>query len=161
MMGLHSAGWIISQKANDWSRTHWYYPPAPRLPKSATVRQPGIDYGDYISKLDAEMRDWWTVTWAYGRPWRENQQQAIEAGAPLPTVEEWVDQVDYVVKLVGADHIGLGLDLMTGGNWLRDFDATSYPRLTEALVAKGYTPAVIRKILGENWLRLLDAAKVP
>ena len=40
---------------------------------------------------------------------------------------------------------------------LRDFDATGYPRLTEALVAKGLPPATIRKILGENWLRLLDA----
>jgi membrane dipeptidase len=107
------------------------------------------------------MRDWWTRTWGYGQPWRELQQKAVEAGAPLPTVEDWADQMDYVVRLVGADHAGLGLDLMTGGNCLRDFDATSYPRLTEALAAKGYTPTVIRKILGENWLRLFDASKIP
>ena len=75
-------------------------------------------------------------------------------------MEDWADQIDYVVRLVGADYVGLGLDLMSGGNWLRDFDATSYPRLTEALIAKGYAPKVIRKILGENWLRLLDTAKV-
>lgn len=165
LIGLHSAGWIISQKSNDWSRAHWFYPPSrsvtKSVAKSVTFRPPDRDYGDYIAKLDAEMRDWWTLSWSYGRPWRENQQQAIEAGAPLPTVEDWADQIDYIVKLVGADCAGLGLDLMSGGNWLRDFDATSYPRLTEALAAKGYTPTVIRKILGENWLRLLDAAKVP
>ena len=79
----------------------------------------------------------------------------------MPTVKDWVNQIDYVVGLVGADHAGLGLDLMSGGHWLRDFDATSYPRLTEAFVAKGYSAATIRKILGENWLRLLDSAKVP
>jgi membrane dipeptidase len=164
MIGLHSAGWIISQKGNDWARAHWYYPPSRSVTKSVTksaiFRPPGVDYGDYIAKMDAEMRDLWN-RWGYGRPWRENHQEAIEADAPLPTVEEWADQIDYVVKLVGADYVGMGLDLLAGGNWLRDFDATSYPRLTEALVAKGYTPTVIRKILGENWLRLLDAAKVP
>jgi membrane dipeptidase len=161
MIGLHSAGWIITQKGNDWARAHWYNPPSRSVTKSAIFRPPGVDYGDYMAKMDAEMRDWWTETWNYGRPWRENQREAIDAGAPLPTVEEWADQIDYVVRLVGADYVGMGLDMMAGGNWLRDFDATSYPRLTEALVAKGYTPTVIRKILGENWLRLLDAAKVP
>src|SRR2546425_1146937 len=72
-----------------------------------------------------------------------------------------VDQVEYLVNLVGADHVGLGVDLMAGGNWLRDFDATSYPRLTETMNARGLSPEVIRKVLGENWLRLLDEAKVP
>ena len=161
LIGLHSAGWIISQKPNDWSRAHWYYPPSRPVSKSASFRPPEVDYGDFIAKLDAEMRDWWTLTWGYGRPWREIQKQAIEEGAPLPTVEEWAEQIDYIIRLTGPDHAGLGLDLMSGGNWLRDFDATSYPPLTEALVAKGYPYTVIRKILGENWLRILDAAKVP
>jgi microsomal dipeptidase-like Zn-dependent dipeptidase len=48
--------------------------------------------------------------------WRERQQEAIDAGAPLPPVEDWVSQVDYVVKLVGTDHIGMGLDVLAGGN---------------------------------------------
>jgi membrane dipeptidase len=161
LVGLHSAGWIISQKSNDWTRSHWYHAPSRSVTKSVTFRLSEVDYGDYIARLDAEMRDFWTQTFGYALPWRELQQLAIEAGAPLPTVEDWADQIDYVVKLVGADYVSLGLDLMAGGNWLRDFDATSYPRLTEALVAKGYSRTVIRKILGENWLRLLDAAKVP
>ena len=61
------------------------------------------------------MRSKWIHDWGYGQPWRQRQEEAILAGAPLPTVEDWVDQVDYVVKLVGAEHIGLGLDLMSGG----------------------------------------------
>lgn len=64
-----------------------------------------------------------------------------------------------MAALVGDDHVGLGLDLMAGGNWLRDFDATSYPRLTEALVASGLSEASILKVLGENWLRVFDTAR--
>ena len=48
---------------------------------------------------------------------------------------------------------------MYGPYWLRDFDATCYPRLTEAFVAKGYSEETIRKLLGENWLRVFDTAK--
>jgi membrane dipeptidase len=84
----------------------------------------------------------------------------VPAGPPLPTVEDWAEQIAYLVGLIGADHAGLGLDLMAGGNWLRDFDATSYPRLTEALVAQGLDAATVVKILGENWLRILDSARV-
>ena len=62
--------------------------------------------------------------------------------------------------MVGDDHIGIGLDLMSGPNLL-NFDASGYPRLTKALVEKGYRERRIKKILGENWLRLLDEAKVP
>ena len=42
-----------------------------------------------------------------------------------------------------------------------DFDATGYGRLTEALVKKGYSEQRLKKILGENWLRLFDQAKAP
>lgn len=42
----------------------------------------------------------------------------------------------------------------------RDFNATQYPRITEALIRKGYSEQTIRKILGENWLRLLKSANV-
>ncbi len=120
-----------------------------------------MDYGDYIAQLDSLMADKWATTYGYGQPWRERQQEAIVAGAPVPTVEDWANQVDYIVGLAGPGHVGLGLDLMSGGNWLKDFDATSYPRLTEALLEEGHSAGVIRQILGENWLHLLDAAKVP
>src|SRR5690349_4530701 len=103
-------------------------------------------------ELDAEAGDLWIRGWGMGEPWRQRQQEAIRAGAPLPTVEDWANQADYVVKLVGAEHVGLGLDLLDGGNWLRDFDATSYSRLASALAAKGYSASTLRQILGENWL---------
>ena len=109
------------------------------------------------------MRENWTRDRGgngFGVPWRELQQKTIEAGGPVSTVEDWVDHVDYGLNLVGEGHIGIGLDLWAGSLYMRDFDATSYPRLTESLVDRGYAPSRVRKILGENWLRVLDAAKV-
>jgi membrane dipeptidase len=122
------------------------------------MTRPPIDHGEYISKLDAELRDEWLngpAVW-YSKPWRET----LPVGAPAPTIVDYLDTVDYVIKLVGADHVGLGLDLMWGRYWLQDFDATSYPRFTEAFLAKGYSALITRKILGENWLRVLDSARV-
>jgi len=52
----------------------------------------------------------------------------------------------------------LGVVFRAGKVYMRDFDATSYPRLTEALIAKGYNPSRVCKILRENWLRVLDEA---
>ena len=131
------------------------------------IRSPSRDYGQYIETLDTEMRENWIrdkghslVGYNFGVPWRELQQETLDAGGPLPTEDDWVEIADYVVNLVGEDYIGIGLDMMDGCCNMRGFDATSYPRLTEALVDRGYAPERIQKILGENWLRVLDAAKV-
>ena len=121
------------------------------------LRSPTEDYGQYIAALDTPLRDSWRRS--YGRPWRERQQELIDAGAPLPTVEDWTNHVDHAVRLVGDDHVGIGLDMEAGGPYPQNFDATSYPSLTESMVARGYTPARVRKILGENWLRLFDRAR--
>jgi hypothetical protein len=107
LIGLHSAGWLISQKSVEWFDAYSRARRAarPPQPRRESFRPPEYDDGKYITDLDAAMRDRWPNSWGYGRPWRENQRQAIEAGAPLPTVEEWAGQVEYVVRLVGDDHI--------------------------------------------------------
>ena len=165
LVGIHSSAGFLSQASLDWSGSQ------PRAPQvdwlQDLIRSPSGDYGQYITALDAEMRENWTRDRGdrggngFGVPWRERQQQTIDAGGPLPTEEDWANHVDHGVNLVGEDHVGIGMDMMAGGSNIRDFDATSYPRLTEALVAKGYSPSSVRKILGENWLRVLDGAKVP
>lgn len=78
------------------------------------------------------------------------------AHPPLKTeMERVLEQIDYGVKLVGVDHIGIGSDfdgvsgaLPTGLKSVADF-----PNLVAALQARGYREADIRKILGENLLR--------
>lgn len=81
--------------------------------------------------------------------------------APKASWERIVDHIDHAVKLVGADHVGLGSDFDGGGMPVGMEDCTKLPQITEALLRKGYKEADIRKILGENTVRLLaDVEKV-
>ena len=75
-----------------------------------------------------------------------------------PTLEQLVDHIDYVVKLVGDDYVGLGSDF-DGVSALPQGieDVTSYPRITEELFRRGYSKKSIRKILGGNVLRVMKA----
>lgn len=158
LVGIHSSAGFLSQKYQDWTRTRPAQPGAQESPAPPLLQSPTQDYGKYIGALDARMRDNWRRD--LSRPWRERQQELIDAGAPLPTVEDWVNHVDYAVGLAGDDNVGIGLDMIAGGANMRDFDATGYPRFTQAMLARGYSPARVRKILGENWLRLFETAKV-
>ena len=157
LVGIHSSAGFLSQEFLDWSGAQPSAPSDDWL--QDLIRSPSGDYGKYIEALDAKMRENWTRDFDVG--WRERQQQTIDAGGPLPTVEDWAKHVDYAVNLVGEDYIGIGTDMLSGGRNIRDFDATGYPRFTEALVERGYVPSRVRKILGENWLRVLEGAKVP
>ena len=79
------------------------------------------------------------------------------AQGKLPRVE-WtkiIEHIDHAVKLVGADHVGLGSDF-DGANMPYGMeDATKLPQITEALLRKGYSEDDVRKILGENTLRVM------
>ena len=158
LVGIHGQNPYLSQASRDWqiAQRRSSTPDFDWL--QDLIRSPSRDYGQYIERLDTEMRENWTRGSGFAVPWRELQQQTVDAGGPLSTVEDWVNHVEYGLDLVGEDYIGIGLDLWAGKVYMRDFDATSYPRLTEALVAKGYNPSRVRKILGENWLRVLDEA---
>jgi len=99
-----------------------------------------------------------------------------------PTLEDFLVVIDYVVKLIGVDHVGIGLDLSPfrtlegytkwaklhpdiapkGGFYERHMftnkdgvdDVTRYPDITKGLVARGYSDEDIQKILGLNVLRV-------
>ena len=75
----------------------------------------------------------------------------------MPTADEWAEQVDYVIKTVGADHVAIGLD-MVGGRSAVPRDAGGY-RESVAALNRITTPENVRKITGENWLRVLEKAK--
>jgi membrane dipeptidase len=79
------------------------------------------------------------------------------AAGKLPQVD-WtriVDHIDHAVKLVGAEHVGLGSDF-DGANMPHGMeDATHLPQITEALLKKGYSSRDIRNILGGNTLRVM------
>lgn len=75
------------------------------------------------------------------------------------TIHDVIDHIDHIVKVAGIDHVGLGSDY-DGVPIVPDQldDVASYPNVTQALLDRGYKPADIRKILGENALRALREA---
>lgn len=84
-------------------------------------------------------------------------REAVAAGK-LPKVswEKIIEHIDHAVKLVGADHVGLGSDF-DGANMPYGMEsAADLPKITDALMKKGYSDADIRKILGENTLRVME-----
>jgi membrane dipeptidase len=81
----------------------------------------------------------------------------MEAGK-LPKVD-WtliIDHIDHAVKIAGIDHVGLGSDFDGANMPIGMEDATHLPQITDALLNKGYSESDIRKILGENTLRVLS-----
>jgi membrane dipeptidase len=85
--------------------------------------------------------------------------ESIRAGK-LPQVswEKIVEHVDYAARLVGADHVGLGSDFDGAFMPLGMEDASQFPFITEGLLARGYAESDIKKILGENTLRVMEDA---
>jgi membrane dipeptidase len=79
----------------------------------------------------------------------EVQKQAVAEGK-LPHVswERIIDHIDHAVKRVGADHVGLGSDFDGASMPEGMEDASKLPKITEALMRKGYSDDDIRKILG-------------
>ncbi len=95
-------------------------------------------------------------------PGRENADKRREEVAkqfgppPKASWERIIDHIDHAVKLVGVDHVGLGSDFDGGSMPVGMEDVTHLPQITEALLRKGYSESDLRKILGENTLRLLS-----
>lgn len=73
----------------------------------------------------------------------------------LATVSDLVDHIDHIVKVAGIDHVGIGTDFDGGGGLADCFDVTGMPNITLELVKRGYSEKDIRKIWGENLMRVM------
>jgi len=83
-------------------------------------------------------------------------REYVEKGQlPRVSFEKIIEHIDHAVKVAGIEHVGLGSDF-DGANMPYEMeDATKLPAVTEALLQKGYSEGDVRKILGENTLRLM------
>lgn len=80
----------------------------------------------------------------------------VRAGKlPKVSYETIVDHIDHAVKIGGADHVGLGSDFDGAVMPVGMEDASMLPKITESLLRRGYSESDIRKILGENTLRVM------
>lgn len=77
------------------------------------------------------------------------------AKIPRPPLSALIDQIDYIAKVAGVDHVGLGSDFDGITSTPQGIDsAADLPKITEALMARGYTAQQMQKILGGNLLRV-------
>src|ERR1044071_1634520 len=81
----------------------------------------------------------------------------LEAANPLPPlpISKLIDHIDHIVKVAGIDHVGIGADFDAATDMPEGARAVSIlPNITYDLLKRGYSEKDIRKILGENLLRV-------
>ena len=93
---------------------------------------------------------------------REEQQRfMVEHGITPATLEDVADHVEYIARVTGWDHVGIGTDWEgTGGYHPRHLeDVSTIPSLTCELLRRGHDESDLRKLLGENMLRVLEETR--
>jgi membrane dipeptidase len=88
--------------------------------------------------------------------WQYESQFWKENPVGKATVEDVANHIDHIVKLIGVDYVGIGSDFNGVGDHLPIGleDASKYPNLIYELLRRGYSEKNIRKIFGENLLRV-------
>lgn len=77
------------------------------------------------------------------------------AKIPRPPFSVLIDHIDHIAKIAGIDHVGLGSDFDGIPSTPEGLDsAADLPKITEALMARGYSAGDMEKILGGNFLRV-------
>jgi membrane dipeptidase len=93
---------------------------------------------------------------------RAEESDKLEAANPLPPlpISKLIDHIDHIVKVAGIDHVGIGADF-DGANDMPEGaqDVSMLPNITYELLKRGYSERDIRKILGENLLRVMAEAE--
>src|SRR5208282_5380894 len=103
----------------------------------------------YVDQMKAEGR---TVSYVdedrFEREWA--------AKIPRPPLKSLIDHIDHIAKVAGADHVGLGSDFdgVSGATPQGIDSAADLPKITQALLDRGYSADDIKKILGGNVLRV-------
>lgn len=112
----------------------------------------------FFAKYENELK---TLSSKYGRSNAIDTLIALhpaDAEATKPSIEKLIDHVDYIVKMIGIDHVGFGADFDGAEAFPKGINGVAdYPKITVALLNRGYSQADVNKILGGNFLRVLKA----
>jgi len=115
---------------------------------------------NFLIKHKPELKE---LTDKYGRSKAIDTLIALhkdEAEESRPRIDRVIDHIDYVVKLIGVDHVGIGADFDGAESFPKGMDSVAdYPKITEALLKRGYSEADVQKIMGGNFVRLLRENK--
>jgi membrane dipeptidase len=78
--------------------------------------------------------------------------------APRPAgLGQWLDDLDHARRVIGIDHVGIGTDMAGLSTFTALPTYRGFPALPAALLARGYAEADVRRVLGGNLLRVLEA----
>ena len=80
----------------------------------------------------------------------------VNSEAPAATVADFVDHIDYIVNLIGLEHVGISSDFDGGGGIEGWNDASESFNVTLELARRGYSEAEIGMLWSGNLLRVLD-----
>jgi membrane dipeptidase len=117
------------------------------LPEPRTAGQPATGRAA-LAQLSSEQRA------EYEKKLMEIDKK--HPGDPRATVKDFIDHIDYAVKLIGIDHVGIASDFEGGGGVTGWNDASETFNVTLELVRRGYTEGQIAKLWGGNLLRVMD-----
>ncbi len=86
----------------------------------------------------------------------DRMEREWTAKIPRPPFNSLIDHIDYIAKVAGVDHVGLGSDFdgVSGATPQGMDSAADLPKITQALLDRGYSADDIKKILGGNLLRV-------
>jgi membrane dipeptidase len=89
------------------------------------------------------------------------EMKAITDRYPIPraTFDDFMKHLLHAIRVGGIDHVGIGPDFDGGGGLTGLEDAADYPKITEALLKAGYSPADIQKVWSGNALRVMGQAQ--
>jgi len=89
---------------------------------------------------------------------RLNELHREESDKQRPPLSQLIKHIDYMVKLIGIDHVGIGSDFDGAESYPLGMDSVlDYPKITEELLKLNYSKSDIYKILGGNFIRVLKA----
>jgi microsomal dipeptidase-like Zn-dependent dipeptidase len=111
---------------------------------------------DEISKLPEKEQDEYFIIIQKIKNIAKTRNQKINDKYPPVNVSDFINHIDYMVKLIGIDHVGISSDFDGGGGIEYWSDASETFNVTLELVKRGYSENEIAKLWGLNLLRVLD-----
>ena len=87
---------------------------------------------------------------------RVTREYVAKGTLPRVGYSKIIEHIDHAVQVAGIDHVGLGSDFDGANMPFGMEDATMLPKITQALMQKGYSEGDVKKILGENTLRVMS-----
>lgn len=120
-------------------------PPTPEFERALVALRAKYGVADDagVARLDAERGS------AY-----QAEYLGLLRGLPKANVGHLVDAIDYAVKLVGVEHVGIGTDFEHGGGVAGFANEGEAPNVTRELLRRGYGSDDVARIWGGNWLRV-------